>query len=238
MSTPAPGQRLWLRLLTGGHGRPLGAVVLVAMTVAFLTPAVEAVTDLRMALFDTYQKLSPRKRVSAPAVIVAIDEKSLRELGQWPWPRTITADLIHAIAKAEPAAIGVDVLMPETDRMSPTNLARLIDRVDPKLAERLAKLPDNDALLADALQRHAVALGVAGVEQPDPDSRQAGRAAPYRVHGADPAPHLRQFAGGLRSLDVLDAAARGHGLLSVDPHGGVVRRVPLAATVHGVLTPA
>ena len=239
---PAPSAhgkgRIWLRLLTGARGRPLGAAVLAAMLGVFLLPGVDAVVELRMALFDTYQKLAPRARQSAPAVIVAIDEKSLAQLGQWPWPRTVTADLIQAVARAGPAAIGVDVLMPEADRLSPANIARLIDRVDPKLAERLAKLPSNDSILAETLRRYPVALGVAGVEQRDPDSRQAGRAAPFRVKGEDPTPHLRQFAGGLRSLDQLDGAARGHGLLSVDPRGGVVRRVPLTATVNGVLTPA
>jgi len=230
--------KFWLRLLTGAHGRPLGAAVLAAMLALLLLPGVDAVVGLRMALFDTYQKIAPRTRQSAPAVIVAIDEKSLQQLGQWPWPRTITADLIRAIAETGPAAIGVDVLMPETDRMSPANIARLIDRVDPKLADRLARLPSNDSILAQALRRYPVALGMAGVEQHDPDSRQAGRAAPYRVRGEDPKPFLRQFAGGLRSLDELDAAAHGHGLLSVDPRGGIVRRVPLTATVNGVLTPA
>ena len=239
LAAPAHGKgRIWLRLLTSAHGRPLGAAVLAAMLVVFLLPGVEAVIQLRMALFDTYQKLAPRTRQSAPAVIVAIDEKSLAQLGQWPWPRTVTADLIQAVARAGPAAIGVDVLMPEPDRLSPTNIARLIDRVDPKLAARLAKLPSNDSILAETLRRYPVALGVAGVEQRDPDSRQAGRAAPFRIKGEDPKPHLRQFAGGLRSLDELDAAARGHGLLSVDPRGGVVRRVPMTATINGTLTPA
>jgi len=231
-------ERLWLRLLTGGHGRPLGGAVAAAMLALFVIPGVDAVTDLRMAVFDGYQKLAPRVRQSAPAVIVAIDEKSLQQLGQWPWPRTITADLVRAIAEAGPAAIGVDVLMPEADRMSPASIARLIERMDPKLAARLSQLPSNDSILADAFRRYPLALGVAGVEQHDADARQAGRAAPFRVKGEDPAPFLRQFAGGLRSLDQLDAAARGHGLLSVDPRGGVVRRVPLAATVNGVLTPA
>jgi serine phosphatase RsbU (regulator of sigma subunit) len=224
-------------ILTGGHGRPLGAALLVALLALSLFPTLPALSELRMALFDGYQKLAPRKRISAPAVIVAIDEKSLQELGQWPWPRTTVADLIEAIAKNEPLSIGVDVLLPEFDRMSPASIAGLIERLDSKLAQRLAKLPSNDSVLADTLRRHPVALGIAGVEQQG-SAIANSRTAPFRVRGSDPTPHLRHFAGTLRSLEQLDAAAPGHGLLSVDPSGGVVRLVPLLASVDGILTPA
>ena len=226
-----------LSLLIGGQGRPLGAALLVALLVLSLFPTLPALSELRMALFDSYQKLAPRKRASAPAVIVAIDEKSLQELGQWPWPRTTVADLIEAIAKNHPASIGVDVLMSEPDRMSPASIARLIDRYDSKLAQRLAKLPSNDTVLAATLRRHPVALGMAGVEQKGPAVANS-RTAPFRIRGSDPTPRLRHFAGTLRSLDQLDASAPGHGLLSVDPSGGVVRQVPLLASIDGVLTPA
>jgi adenylate cyclase len=229
--------RALLFVLVGGHGRPLGTAILILLLALSLIPALPALSELRMALFDGYQKVAPRKRASAPAVIVAIDEKSLRELGQWPWPRTTVADLIEAIAKNEPAAIGVDVLMPESDRMSPGSIADLIEKLDPKLAQRLAQLPSNDSVLANALRRHPVALGIAGVEDKG-TSGTNNRTAPFRIRGSDPAPHLRHFAGTLRSLEQLDAAAPGHGLLSVDPSGGVVRRVPLLASVSGVLTPA
>jgi len=224
-------------VLVGGQGRPLGAALLVALLVLSLFPSLPVLDELRMALFDGYQKVAPRKRTSAPAVIVAIDEKSLQELGQWPWPRTTIAELIEAIAKNEPAAIGVDVLMPEFDRMSPASIAGLIERLDFKLAQRLAKLPSNDSVLAETLRRHPVALGIAGVEQKGSAAANS-RTAPFRIRGSDPTPHLRHFAGTLRSLEQLDAAAPGHGLLSVDPSGGVVRRVPLLASVDGVLTPA
>ena len=229
--------RASLLVLTGGQGRPLGVAILAALLALSLFPSLSAISELRMALFDGYQKLAPRKRTSAPAIIVAIDEKSLRELGQWPWPRTTVAELIEAIAKSEPAAIGVDVLMPEVDRMSPASIASLIERLDFKLAQRLARLPSNDSILADTLRRHPVALGIAGVEQKG-TAGSGNRTAPFRIRGADPAPHLRHFAGTLRSLEQLDAAAPGHGLLSVDPSGGVVRRVPMVASVDGVLTPA
>lgn len=221
-----------------GRGRPLGAVVLVFMLLISFAPDLRVLTQLRLASFDGYQAIAPRMRASAPAVIVAIDEKSLNELGQWPWPRTLMAELIEAIGETGPAAIGVDVLMPEPDRMSPANVARLIERMDANLARRLARLPSNDAILAKSLRRYPVALGIAGVEQAKGGAAATGRTAPFRVHGADPTPHLRQFAGTLRSLPQLDAAARGHGLLSVDTRGGVVRRVPLVASVAGVLTPA
>ena len=238
VNAPKKGTAHNLRsVLIGGQGRPLGVALLVVLLALSLFPTLPALSELRMALFDGYQKVAPRKRASAPAVIVAIEEKSLQELGQWPWPRTTVADLIEAIAKNEPASIGVDVLMPESDRMSPASIASLIERLDLKLAQRLAKLPSNDSVLADTLRRHPVALGIAGVEQKG-SAVPNSRTAPFRVRGSDPTPHLRHFAGTLRSLEQLDAAARGHGLLSVDPSGGVVRRVPLLASVNDVLTPA
>ena len=230
-------QKKLLVLMMGRHGRPLGTAVLLILLVLSLFPELPALSQLRMALFDGYQKLAPRVRASAPAVIVAIDEKSLNELGQWPWPRTVVAQLIEAIAKHAPVAIGVDVLMPESDRMSPGNIARFIEQLDPKLAQHLARLPSNDSVLAATLQRYPVALGIAGTEEPAPADK-SHRAAPFRIRGSDPSPHLRHFAGSLRSLEQLEAAAPGHGLLSVDSSGGVVRRVNLIASVDGVLTPA
>jgi adenylate cyclase len=74
---------------------------------------------LRLASLDAYQQFSPRERRSAPAVIVAIDESSLERLGQWPWPRTRIARLIDKLREARPAAIGVDILFSEADRLSP-----------------------------------------------------------------------------------------------------------------------
>jgi adenylate cyclase len=233
----SPIARTFLFVLLGGQGRPLGAAILVLLLTLSFFPSLSVISQLRLALFDEYQNLAPRQRTSAPAVIVAIDEKSLHELGQWPWPRTTVAELIEAIERNGPAAIAVDMLMPEADRMSPASIAGLIERMDPKLARRLAQLPSNDSVLASTLSRHPVALGIAGIEQKGV-AGASNRTAPFRIRGSDPTPHLRRFAGTLRSLEQLDAAAPGHGLLSVDPSGGVVRRVPLLASVDGVLTPA
>jgi CHASE2 domain-containing sensor protein/serine phosphatase RsbU (regulator of sigma subunit) len=189
-----------------------------------------------MALFDAYQSVAPREGRSAPAVIVAIDEFSLSSIGQWPWPRDVVARLLQNIAQAGPTAIGVDILFPEPDRLSPRQLAGQIAVKDPALARRLQALPDHDALLAGAIESGPVVLGMAGLEEAV--SATVGRTTAFRLRGEDPRPHLRHFAATLRSLPVLDDAAIGHGLLSVDPRGGVVRRVPLIAAVQDTLTPA
>src|SRR4051812_5937303 len=52
------------------------------------------IEELRLRTFDGFQLLGPRIKVAKPVAIVDIDEKSLAEFGQWPWPRTRVADLI------------------------------------------------------------------------------------------------------------------------------------------------
>ena len=67
---------------------------------------------------------APRRVDTIPATVVEIDAKSLAVLGQWPWPRSTMADLIHAIAQYHLVAIGVDILMSEADRLSPEQVSR------------------------------------------------------------------------------------------------------------------
>src|SRR5262245_24028717 len=106
----------WIR--TGAARGPLRST---GRLPAVLLIVVLAVTSynfepLRLGLFDLYQASHPRLRRSAPAVIVAIDDRSLGLHGQWPWPRTWLAQLLDRLVEARPAAIGLDVLMPEPDR--------------------------------------------------------------------------------------------------------------------------
>jgi adenylate cyclase len=226
----------WLvRLFTGRRGRPLGGLFLAALLALSLVPDFTPAVGLRMALFDAYQKAFPRQPQSSPAVIVAIDEKSLAELGQWPWPRTVLAELVLQLAVAQPAAIGIDVLFPEADRMSPGSIARIVEGVDAALARRLAALPSNDTVFASAIAQAPVVLGIAGLEE---QNGAAGRTAPFMVRGGDPQPWVRRFQSAERSIPVIDEAAAGHALLSVDTSDGIVRRVPLVGSVSGTLTPA
>jgi len=45
-------------------------------------------------------------------VIAVIDEKSLSELGRWPWPRTTIARLVTQLKKGGAKAVGFDIVFP------------------------------------------------------------------------------------------------------------------------------
>jgi CHASE2 domain-containing sensor protein/serine phosphatase RsbU (regulator of sigma subunit) len=173
------------------------------------------VASLRDALFDTYQKLMPRQRASAPAVIVAIDENALDARGQWPWPRSLVAELIRRVARADPAAIGVDLLFVEPDRSA----------------------AGADAALADAVRGAPVVLGIAGLPHRDRRYPFPPQSVPVRMNAAREL-QFATFDGHLQSRPEINRAAAGRGLISLDASDRVVRRVPLVARIGRVIVPA
>ncbi len=221
--------------------RAVGAVVLIALAGLNWLEA-PWTSYVRAAWFDAYQALAPRHVESMPATVVEIDERSLAALGQWPWPRTLLAQLIDAVARQEPAAIGVDILMPEGDAFSPEHvLARTLHQ-DPAVVNVLRGLTSNDTELARALTADHAILAVAGTAEA---TGMTLRAAPVSVRNSSTAPtvsqplaRLPQYIGAKTSIDELDRAAAGHGFISVEPTGGVIRRIPLVASIGGTLVPA
>jgi len=206
-----------------------GIILLAVLLVPVLWEDMPVIGAMRLAWLDGYQELSPRERLSAPAVIVAIDEGSLRRFGQWPWPRTLVARLFDKIAAARPAAIGVDILFSEPDRLSPEWIAPSVADADPRLSERLARLPRHDATLAASIRAAPIVLGIAGLEAGSVS--ETAPMTPSLQRNPAALGTLRRYTTALRSLPEIDAAAKGHGLLSADTEAGVVRRVPMVALV-------
>lgn len=198
-------------------------------------------SGIRVAWLDACARFMPRERSEAPVVIVAVDDASLRAVGQWPWPRQRMAELIAEILRGNPLALGIDILWLEPDRLSPRQWVQQAGPLPASLREQLLALPDHDEALRAALGAGPVVVGIAGVRGGEVEA--GGPLAPVRILGADsgwdPALALPAHDGLLRSLRPLDRAARGHGLLMVDRDSdGVIRRMPLLASVSGRLAPA
>ena len=230
-------ERRWARALRGGRGRPLGLLLLAVLVILVWLPEVPALGGLRLASFDAYQSIIPRVRRTDPVIIVAIDERSLRRRGQWPWPRTWLAQIVQRVGDAQPAAIGLALLISEADRLSPDRLPELIEGLDRGLAQKLGSMPTNDALLARALRDRRVVVGMAGIESGETAPPDGRGPAPVRAFGGDPTPFVPHFPTALRIVKEIDAAAAGRGLVNVDLERGVVRRIPLLASVNDTLAP-
>lgn len=130
------------------------------------TTATELIDQLDQTVYDTRMRLAPP--VFDPRIaIVSIDERSLAEVGRWPWNRDVVARMVDRLFdKYKIKALGFDVTFSEPDNTSGyatlTALAQNELRDVPQLDERLRSLRpalDYDARLARALRDRPVVLG-------------------------------------------------------------------------------
>lgn len=224
-----------VRRLGSGRGRVVGALLLLGLLALRYEdpPLVEAV---RLRSFDMLQRLAPRLETQFPVLIVDIDERSLKELGQWPWPRTRLVQLIDRLAADGAVVIGFDMVFAEPDRTSPEALVRQLQGAPPALLAMLGSLPSHDAQLADALRRSRVVLGEAATESAGMPVQST---VPIGRIGADPTPFLAAFPGVVPNLPLLAQAAVGRGNFGLVPDiDGVIRRVPSLVRIGNTLVPS
>jgi adenylate cyclase len=243
------------KLLKAYKGRPMAFAVLLGLSVLNLCsewphgiprPALLDTYDRilpdsfgtpRQLLFDHFQRWFPRVPASQPVTIVAIDDRTLAAVGQWPWPRNRLAALIDAIEAHKPLAIGLDIYMPEADQTSPDKVADNLPPGAAALAADLRALPSHEAILARSLRAAPSVLGAAAFDRATADTSTDLRSAPILVHGADPLDSVRRFDYVLASLPELQAAAHGQAMLNVALEQGTVRRIPLIMGLGNKLVP-
>jgi adenylate cyclase len=230
----------------------LTALVLVlALRVADPVP----IQQLRHWLFDAYQRIEPRAYQPAGVRIVDIDEAALDAYGQWPWPRTVMAQLVETLDKLGAAAIVFDMVFAEPDRTAPDRLLAAWQGhgVTSDVRKAIAALPDPDTVFAETVRRAPVVTGFAPIageaiadrrlqgpvaQGPAAKAAAPARPAGFAFSGGDPAPYLPNFPGSTVNLAQLEQVAAGNGSITIvnDPDN-VVREVPLAHTVDGTVYP-
>jgi len=221
-----------------GLARGLALLLLVALAALRVTDP-QPIQELRVRVFDLFQVLHPREATERPVVIVDIDEKSLKAVGQWPWPRTRVADLITRLTQMGALVIAFDIVFAEPDRMSPNVAADAFRDLDEATRAKLRALPSNDTVLADAMRKSRIVLGESGlpfaVAQPEGTQPPVGLAA----IGGDPRRYLLNFPGLLRNVPLLEQAASGRGLFTIRAErDGIVRRVPIVMQAQGTVMPS
>jgi adenylate cyclase len=212
-----------------------GAIYVLPLAVLFAAATARvAAPDLldRMSLicFDLYQRAAPRKpEGGTPIRIVDIDDDSLKKIGQWPWPRTLVAQLIDKLREAGASVVAFDFDFAEPDRTSPKLLLPLIAQNGDGSGEAeklLAALPDPDQRLAAAMGTVPTVTGF--ILTNHGEARPPAAKAGFAFAGDDPVGQVDSFPAAVANLPALEAVAAGNGFLNQYPDWDhVVRRVPL-----------
>tara|TARA_R110000868_G_scaffold165328_1_gene398313 strand:- start:35582 stop:37897 length:2316 start_codon:yes stop_codon:yes gene_type:complete len=215
---------LWLHYLV-----PL-AVLLACVVLRWQD--VPLVGQLRMSVFDTYQRIAPRDFEDVGVRIIDIDEPSLEKMGQWPWPRTRLAELVYRLRLAGAQVVGFDMVFAEPDRTSPARVVHDWPKTDnTKELEKLAEtLPDHDLLFAEFINGVGqIVTAVQLTTQPfETLPRQVGNFSVSGETGRQLADFIPVLPGATTNLAAIEDAAAGNALINVSPEqDGVVRRVPL-----------
>ncbi|WP_374367692.1 CHASE2 domain-containing protein [Dongia sp.] len=203
-------RRGWLGFVAAGL---LGAfVALLHLTANAALERIEGATlDWRFML---------RGAIPAPddVAIIAIDDRSLAELGRWPWPREKLADIVDRLGDAGATTIGIDILLLEPDT------------------------PSGDAALSQSLKRQGngiLALGmlVDGGE-PSAEAQEDVRslALPAYLKPEIGALEPLRASGVLRPISVFEAVAKvGHVNLQPDAGGSPRLHFPVIALGEALL---
>jgi signal transduction histidine kinase/CHASE2 domain-containing sensor protein len=123
--------------------------MLAVVLVTWFVPSINA-ASLNM-LFRLRGTLPPPDDI----IIVAIDDPSLQRIGNWPWPRSVMAEVIDKLSGAKPRAVGLDVIYAE-----PSN-------------------PANDQRLAEAIKRNGRVILPAQLPDLEPEADEHQTAASW-----------------------------------------------------------
>jgi adenylate cyclase len=104
------------------------------------------ITDISNRAYDLILKYNAEPQKSDSAVIVDLDERSLKEVGQWPWSRYIVAQLALKIMEDNASVVVFDVIFAERDRTSPCNMEQDINKRFKDLNVKISGLPEDGSL--------------------------------------------------------------------------------------------
>ena len=201
---------------------------------------------LRLKTFDFYQQQKPREippPQGKPVTIIDLDEESLAEIGQWPWPRTTVAKLIQNLMQMGAALVAFDIVFAEPDRMNPNKIPDTVVGLDEATKAKLRMLPSNDEIMARVVRKSRVVLGQAGywekLETKKGPPIKKSVALLKQGKNVNPAFFLPRFQSLIRNVPVIEKHATGHGIFSLVPEpDGIVRRVPTLFVYENELYPS
>ena len=163
--------------------------MLIALVHALGVVRLGVLDQLDNIIYDARLRATMPKTLDDRIVIVDIDERSLADVGRWPWSRNRLAEMMNELFERQHIAlIGFDVVFAEPDDSSGLKKLRALAqqelRDQPGFVHKLSQLQgelDYDAVFAKSIQDRPVVMGYYVTS--DRDGRTAG-VLPASVAGA------------------------------------------------------
>ncbi|MFW9620320.1 MAG: CHASE2 domain-containing protein [Sulfurospirillum sp.] len=167
-------------------------------------------------------------------VIVDIDEKSLKTLGQWPWSRDKVAKLLQNLSDFGAAIIGLDVVFAEADNSSPQHILK-------QFGLPYENLPDYDAILAQTITQTPTVMGYVFALTPDfiePEGHPKSSAIIIEHERPAHSSLIKPYRA-ILNIPLIQQKAYSSGYFNTIPdNDGIVRSIPLVMEYDGVLYPS
>ena len=190
--------------------------------------------SLRNSAFDTFQIISPRQSQTKDNILILdIDEKSLSEIGQWPWSRSVLSKLVNQTNLS--AALAFDIVFAEADRTGSKELINLYKNNN-DFVKSLKGLPDNDDLFANSIKDHGTV--VLGAIPSNSLKNNFQMRFGLIQQGDDPKKFLREYKGIQTNLKILNSSSAGIGSMSIGNNDSIIRKLPLFENINGSLVPS
>lgn len=211
-----------------------GLVTLFFLYMAFYPPAM--LRALEYVAYDEMVRFMGGTLPPTNVAVIDVDERSLRKLGQWPWPRYRIAEIIKRTLSLGATSVAVDFLFSEPDRLSlekVTDLYKSELGITVELGDTTDVILDNDHMLAKAVSEGRVVLGGDLVFSETREHYPEGCGTPLKVvlhspAGTEGEPPVAESFGMVCPLPELAEAADFVSATNALPDlDGKVRRAPL-----------
>lgn len=187
---------------------------------------------LRDSMFTIRGEIAPK---SDSVLIIDIDEKSLQQLGQWPWPRDILSKILQNLNDKNIAIVGLDIVFAEEDRSSPHNIFKkfnikkdVIANYDLEFAQTIANTPtilgyQFEFSNSDYINKKAPSIQTIFIEK----NKQMGKS------------YLLEAKGSILNIPILQDTSYSSGFFNNIPDdSGIIRSVPLIISYNEQIYPS
>ena len=212
----------------------LSILFILLITLKVINPQI--IQKLSFINYDFYQKVFNRGEVKN-ITIIDIDEKSIAQIGQFPWRRDIYSKILNNLNQHNPLAIAFDIVFSEEDKQNPKSLLSQLQKESNQFID--IDVPNTKQIFVDSLSKSKVILPILG--EPNESFIKNNSKPKLRVlaKGNDPRGFIYKYKNKITSLEEINNAASGIGSISLIPSiDGIIRKIPVLYNIDNLIWPS